>query len=94
MTYFFLVLSSYVKEKSTFNLNEEDVSFYGPPTSCFELGKLGYTLNGYYLVKGQGPSNKTRIVTVYCDFRQSHGGEMSKPGKRIIRINLMRLLVI
>ena len=26
-------------------------SFYGPPTSCSELGALGHTLNGYYLVK-------------------------------------------
>jgi len=78
---------SYVKDKSISNLDEDDASFYGPPTSCFDLGKLGYTLNGYYLIKGQGPSNKTRIVTVYCDFRQSQAGEMSSPGERIIQIS-------
>jgi len=44
--------------------------FYGPPTSCEELGKLGYTLNGFYLIKGIDESNSTRIKTVYCQFKQ------------------------
>ena len=25
--------------------------FYGPPANCSDLMKLGYTLNGFYLVK-------------------------------------------
>lgn len=45
--------------------------FYGPPTSCEELGKLGYTLNGYYLVKGKDNMNISgRIRAVYCQFKQ------------------------
>jgi len=49
--------------------------FYGPPTNCSDLKKLGYTLNGFYLV------NKTevdsledgishQIETVFCAFKQ------------------------
>ena len=40
-----------------FSGNDEEIDtetverFYGPPKSCSELKKLGYTLNGYYLVK-------------------------------------------
>lgn len=30
--------------------------FYGPPSNCSDLSLLGYTLNGYYLVK-QAKSN-------------------------------------
>ena len=45
------------------------IKFYGPPTNCSELEKLGYTLNGYYLVKNNNPSNRNKIVTVYCAFR-------------------------
>ena len=48
-------------------------SFYGPPTSCRELGALGYTLNGYYLVKGKDELKRTKIQTVYCQFKQLHG---------------------
>jgi len=45
--------------------------FYGPPTNCYELGKLGYTLNGYYLVKGNFfLSNTGKVVVVYCNFKQ------------------------
>ena len=33
---------------------EEGVGpFYGPATSCQELGRLGYTLNGLYLQLGK-----------------------------------------
>lgn len=45
--------------------------FVGPATNCSELGMLGYTLNGYYLVKSNDPSNRDKIVIVYCKFRQS-----------------------
>ena len=45
--------------------------FYGPPTTCEELWKLGYTLNGYYLVKGKVKLNSGQIQVVYCQFKQS-----------------------
>jgi len=35
-----------------------DTRFYGPARNCNELGKLGYALNGYYLVKGKDESIK------------------------------------
>lgn len=56
------------KNKSEEAINREIAQFLGPPTSCSDLGKLGYTLNGYYLVK-----NKNSIVIDYCMFRQAQG---------------------
>lgn len=51
-------------------------SFYGPPTNCSELSKLGYTLNGYYLVKSNNrkiADDLTELETVYCAFKQPLG---------------------
>jgi len=45
-----------------------DSRFYGPASNCNELGKLGYTLNGYYLVKGKGESLSNSIEAVLCQF--------------------------
>lgn len=57
--------------------NETEVPrFYGPPTNCTELSQLGYTLNGYYLVKNSNDSNKNAAVsldTVFCAFKQPQG---------------------
>ncbi len=47
--------------------------FYGPPTNCSELSILGYTLNGFYLVKIADITNETKLETVYCAFKQSDG---------------------
>ena len=44
--------------------------FYGPPTSCSELGDIGHTLNGYYLVKSELASHTSKIQTIYCRFNQ------------------------
>ncbi len=51
--------------------------FYGPATGCNDLGKLGYTLNGYYLVHGkekQSSDSSSNIISqievVECRFRQ------------------------
>ena len=46
--------------------------FYGPPTNCSDLSKLGYTLNGFYLIKSPLITNEstTNIESVYCTFRQ------------------------
>jgi len=57
--------------------------FYGPATGCSDLGRLGYTLNGYYLVQekenkstnSSSSSNHRRIEIVECRFRQK-----PKPG--------------
>ena len=57
--------------------DEENISkpFYGPPTNCVELGKLGYTLNGYYLVNGSKNSNQIEVVS--CQFQPPPGNNES-----------------
>ncbi len=55
------------------NETDEIPRFYGPPTNCTELSQLGYTLNGYYLVKNFNDSDQNAAVnldTVYCAFKQ------------------------
>jgi len=54
--------------------NAPEKIFYGPPTSCRELGTIGHTLNGYYLVKGKDESKSTNIQAVYCQFNQPQQG--------------------
>lgn len=57
------------------------MQFYGPAANCDELGKLGYTLNGYYLVKKmqQEMQNHEGVIgVVYCLFQQPLKG----PGKK------------
>ncbi len=45
--------------------------FYGPPTNCSDLSELGYTLNGFYLVKlGNNAEKSIQIETIYCAFQQ------------------------
>ncbi len=56
----------------------EDRRFYGPPTSCSELMELGYTLNGYYLVRSKHHSKSANIEVVYCRFRKPFGSSRSK----------------
>jgi len=54
-----------------------DTRFYGPASNCNELGKLGFTLNGYYLVKGKDESISNSIEAVLCRFNlpeESKGG--------------------
>ena len=54
-------------------------AFYGPPTNCAELTKLGYTLNGFYQVQqipisdSNSTNNFTQLVTIYCAFKQAGG---------------------
>jgi len=59
--------------------------FYGPATGCLELAKLGYTLNGFYLVNGEdrkslNSETNNRIEVVECRFHQKmhQGGTSSK----------------
>ncbi len=52
--------------------NEEQIileNFYGPPTSCNELGKLGYTLNGFYLANGVTIKTKLNLFSVNLNCR-------------------------
>jgi len=46
--------------------------FYGQPTNCSQLSELGYTLNGFYLVKSSNPLDTSglQLETVFCSFKQ------------------------
>jgi len=66
----------YYSKKDRNNETEVEANakrFYGPPTSCDDLNKLGYTLNGYYLIKGKEKSNASQIQVTYCRFHQPTG---------------------
>jgi len=57
---------------------EENVPkpLYGPPSNCTDLAKLGYTLNGYYLVNGS--KININIEVVLCRFQLPSGVNESK----------------
>ncbi len=47
---------------------------YEQPTNCSDLSILGYTLNGFYLVKSNNNASTTiKLETVYCAFKQVEG---------------------
>ena len=58
--------------------------FYGPPCNCSELGKLGYTLNGYYLVNGSKSSSEIEVLL--CRFKLQPGENESNISETIIKI--------
>ena len=64
--------------------------FYGPATNCSDLALLGYTLNGYYLVKPVANDiNTTLLETVYCSFKQPESFNSSTVEKRIGHLNVL-----
>ncbi len=65
-------------KNNTENENQDDRQFYGPAKSCNELGNLGYTLNGYYLVNGKDKSERIGVEVVFCRFKQPQGVKESK----------------
>lgn len=47
--------------------------FYGPATNCYDLGKIGYTLNGYYLVERielESRNDEVNVEVIYCKCQQ------------------------
>lgn len=67
--------------------NYTETRFFGPATSCEEMGKLGYTLNGLYLVNGKRELSKNEIGVVFCRFKLPHGTEAGiaiQPPKRYL----------
>ncbi len=77
-TCYFLISGE--KEGKIENKKHANTRFYGPASNCNELGKLGYTLNGYYLVKGNGESISNSVEAVLCQFNLPMAME-SKRGK-------------
>ncbi len=69
-----LTIFSLNSRKDSENIEEQTTfeRFYGPPTSCNELRKLGYTLNGFYLVNGV--NDRHQIEIIYCQFKSPHAG--------------------
>ena len=56
------------KEKNKTEI--ENKKFYGPAASCEELLKIGYTRNGFYLVKGNATLNNSRYLEIFdCLFK-------------------------
>lgn len=57
-------------EKGRTMSNEDE--FYGPATSCNELGKLGHTLNGFYFVMENDNVYQTisNFKIVHCGFNR------------------------
>ena len=50
--------------------------FYGPPINCFDLSRLGYTLNGFYQVQSNTSTKNDdglKPETIYCAFKQPEG---------------------
>jgi len=84
------IIHSEKGQKSVVNYEEEE--FVGPPTSCETLAKLGYTLNGFYLIKGNDRKSNddkiNKIQTVFCQFKQRKILE-EKPQQSSINFFLM-----
>jgi len=72
------LLPAYMFERPK-NESLQPTRFYGPPTNCSDLSRLGYTLNGFYTII-PSPVNLsittneiTKVATVYCSFKQPEG---------------------
>ena len=73
--------------------NEAPRKFYDPPANCSELSQLGYTLNGFYLVKSATSTNNitnTNLEAVFCAFKQPPdvAFDSSKLEKRVAQVKL------
>ena len=90
MTFIYCIICSEKEQNSVVNYEEEE--FVGPPTSCETLAKLGHTLNGFYLIKGNDRKSKgdqiNKIQTVFCQFKQRQILE-EKPQQSSINFFLM-----
>ena len=82
----------YGKGKKKLNVTNSPI-FCGPPKNCSDLTKLGYTLNGFYLVESPIITNEslTKIETVYCSFRQPKEFNASLLESRVGFLTLSRL---
>ncbi len=72
-----MVSFSYFRDKENIKTGEQSTveRFYGPPSNCNELGKIGYTLNGYYLANS---ANREKIEIILCQFEGPLGESKGK----------------
>jgi len=62
------------KEENQTEIEKSDnKTFYGPATSCEELLKIGFTRNGFYLVKSGATTNSSHVEVVDCLFEHPNG---------------------
>ena len=54
--------------------------FNSNPANCDDLGKLGYTLNGFYIVNGISGS-LGRFVVTFCQFQLQLTGAKKRKGR-------------
>ena len=66
-----------------FYIKEIHRRFYGPPTNCFDLSQLGYTLNGVYMVKLANITIETKVEPIYCAFEQPEGTNFCETGNDV-----------
>jgi len=76
-------------------LPNQQQRFYGPPTNCSDLARLGHTLNGFYTVSATSGLVDlsyikfiSKLETVYCSFKQPEDFNSSAVEKRIPYLNL------
>jgi len=69
MTLIHLLIYCYSGEEKNKTENILKSRFYGPAMSCEELLKIGYTRNGFYLLKGNSTSNSSHVEIVDCAFQ-------------------------
>lgn len=66
--------------------------FLGQPSSCSDLSQLGYSLNGFYLVKatdGVNNAKNMKLESIFCAFIQPEGVyNVSAIEKRIAHLKL------
>ncbi len=75
------------KENKTEKEDMASTRFHGPATSCEELLKIGYTRNGFYLVKGKNATSNSHVEMVDCLFRNPNG---AKEGRKFMKTNYPR----
>lgn len=69
------------------DLTKHHNNFYGPPTNCFDLARIGFTLNGYYVVnaeEGSTTDNKTNPEVIYCAFKQQYAVQATNPYDKLV----------
>ena len=69
---------NYCRGKEKNKIEKEDMRLNAPATTCEELSKIGYTRNGFYLVKGKNATSNSHVELVDCLFANLNGGKEGK----------------
>jgi len=74
IAYFYLVLSEKGENKTAAEQNVQRLN--SNPSNCNDIGILGYTLNGYYLVKSS--ERVGQLGVFFCKFKLPPGANRCK----------------